>query len=250
MISPTPPAENRRSILHPEYVYPRSLNPYWTSLKGIDRHVYMDNATESHPGEWKRLLQDMTGRAPEALHVEVGCNGGHVVLEWADRRKEDGYIGLDWKFKQIYRGYEKAEKRGIKNLIFLRAHAVRIERMFAPGEIDHLYLFFPDPWPKKSQWKNRLFTTAWLKRAASLIRTGGTFEIRTDHSGYFQWMQEELGLAPGLFEVTESTIDHYETHPNPGALQIPEVTLFEKLFIQDGIKIKRMLLRRIDVVQA
>ena len=242
---PSVQENSKLPIQHPDYRYPSSLNPYWTSLKGIDQQVYIDNTTEEHAGEWKKLIGNVSGSTPKTLHVEIGCNGGHVVLEWAAARPHDGFIGLDWKFKQIYRGYEKGAKRGLKNLFFLRAHAIRIERMFGVGEIDHLYLLFPDPWPKKAQWKNRLFTAEWLRQVARLIRPSGTFEIRTDHAGYFEWMLVEFAKMSDLFEAVETSKDLYAGHPNPQSLKIPEVTLFERLFIADGIKINKLLLKRI-----
>ncbi len=225
-------------LQHPEYRYPPSRNPYSEKLKQAPGVVLSDNETEARRGNWKNE------RAESLLHVEIGCNAGHVVTEWAARDPKDLFIGIDWKFKAIYRAFEKALKKKLSNLHLLRAHADRLPFMFGKGEIDRLYLFFPDPWPKKSQLKNRYFTEAKLRMIAELMPVGGLFEIKTDHPGYFEWMKEHAARTADLWEVLALTHDLHSGHPNPGQLTYPEVTCFEKLFIKDGIKIHRMVLKR------
>jgi tRNA (guanine-N7-)-methyltransferase len=241
---PTPSA-NRLPVQHPDYLYTNSKNPYWTKLKEFADRVFSDNGTEIHRGHWRDLFR----QTPKELHVEIGCNAGHVVLEWAAKSPENGYIGIDWKFKPIFWGIEKALKRGVPNLLFFRAHAERLPFMFGEGEIDFLYLFFPDPWPRKKQWKNRFVSAETLARVAPTLKKGGVFHIKTDHASYFEWMVEALAESERefgkLWEIVEETRDLHADHPNPELLQIPDVTLFERLFIKDGIKINSLKLRRI-----
>ncbi|MFN7683904.1 MAG: tRNA (guanosine(46)-N7)-methyltransferase TrmB [Oligoflexia bacterium] len=226
-------------LQHPEYRYPPSRNPYSEKLKQAPGVVLSDNETETRRGHWKK-------EKPGALlHVEIGCNAGHVVTEWAARDPENLFIGIDWKFKAIYRGFEKSLKKNLSNLHLLRAHADRLPFIFGPCEIDRLYLFFPDPWPKKSQLKNRYFTESKLKMIAELMPKGGTFEIKTDHPGYFEWMLDHVSRVPEKWKLSSKTKDLHSNHPNPTELTYPEVTCFEKLFIRDGIKIHQMILTRI-----
>jgi tRNA (guanine-N7-)-methyltransferase len=228
---------------HPEYRYPPSRNPYASrlALEYGDREAYVDDRTESRRGGWREAFPP---EARRELHVEIGCNGGHVLLEWAARRPEAAWVGVDWKFKQIHRGAEKARKRGLKNVRFFRAHAERLPFMFGPGEIDHLYLFFPDPWAKLSQQKNRFLTAARLRELAGIVRPGGAFHIRTDHPGYFEWMEAAVAAIPELWEVEYRTADLHAGNPDAGKLQCPDVTLFERIFIREGKPIHALRLRR------
>ena len=228
-------------IQHPEYRYLDSRNPYWNKIREAQGFVLSNNETELHQGRWRSLFV-APGRQ---LHVEIGCNAGHVLVEWAARCPEDRYIGIDWKFKAIFRGFEKAQKKKLTNVAFLRAHAERIQYMFAPTEIDHLYLFFPDPWAKKSQWKNRYITAESLRVLAGLVKPGGGFHIKTDHPGYFKWMEDAVAKVPESWEVVSRTEDLHLGHPDPRSLDLPEVTIFEKLFIKDGLAINEMRLRRV-----
>jgi tRNA (guanine-N7-)-methyltransferase len=239
------PSANRLPLSHPDYRYTESRNPYWEKIKQYKGRIFSDNDTEQHSGHWREKFAN----APNELHVEIGCNAGHVTLDWAAQNPKRGYIGLDWKFKPIFWGMEKASKRKIENVLFFRAHAERLPFMFGPEEIDGLYLYFPDPWPRKKQWKNRSLTSKALIQIAPLMKKDGIFHIKTDHAGYFEWMLEHLEIAlkeaGPIWEVTEKTTDLHEKNPDPKKLNIPDVTLFEKLFIKDGIKINSLKLRKL-----
>lgn len=249
--STAPKQSSRLAIFDPKYRYPASFNPYWKKVGEFKGRIFNDHGTEDFLGKWREQFPDSVSKGDislsirRPLHVEIGCNGGHVILEWAARAPLDAYIGIDWKFKQIYRGAEKAQKRSINNLLFFRAHAERLQFMFAPGEIDHLYLYFPDPWPKKSQVKNRFINPDRLRLIAGLVRPGGTFHIKTDHAEYFEWMEAAVSKVQDLWRVSEITRNLHATHPSPQSLTIPEVTLFEKLFIKDQIPIKSITLSRL-----
>ena len=231
---------SRCPIDHPEYHYPPSRNPYWFKLNDLQKHVYLDNQTEEHGGIWRAQFEPSEEGLSRALHVEVGCNAGHVIVEWAKAHPGDAYIGVDWKFKPIFRGAEKSSRRSLQNLLFFRAHAERIQYMFGPQEIDYLYLFFPDPWSKKSQWKNRLITAERLLQIVKVMKPSGIFHIKTDHPGYFKWILEALNEVSHVWNILELSHDLYHDHPAPETLQIPEVTLFEKLFIKDKIPIQSL----------
>ena len=220
-------------IQHPEFRYAPSRNPYAEKLKQSPGIVYSDHEPEERRGQWKK-------HPGEKLHVEIGCNAGHVVVEWAARQPNERFIGIDWKFKAIHRAFEKALKKDLKNIHLIRAHADRLPYMFAPGEIDYLYLFFPDPWAKKSQLKNRFITDSKLKTIHELMAPGGGFQIKTDHAGYFDWMEEHVSRVSDYWDVSFRTRDLHAGNPNAGSLTFPEVTCFERLFIKDALPIHRL----------
>jgi tRNA (guanine-N7-)-methyltransferase len=239
------PSANRLPVHHPDYRYPASRNPYWARLQKHPGRVFSDAETELHRGRWREQMPDAKPAHGRELHVEVGCNAAHVTVEWAARNPAHAYVGVDWKYKPIFWGLEKALKRGLGNLLLFRAHAERLPFMFGPGEIDFLYLYFPDPWPKKRQWKNRFLTAQSLRAIAPAVRPGGIFHIKTDHPGYFEWMEAAIRETPDCWKVLETTRDLHAGHPDPKRLAIPEVTLFERLFIRDGIPIQSVKLVRI-----
>ena len=57
-------------------------------------------------------------------------------------------------------------------------------------------------------------------------------------------MEKSVSQVPELWEVAERSVDLHAGHPAPGTLRIPEVTLFERLFIRDGLPIHLLDLKR------
>ncbi len=227
-------------VHHPDYRYSVSKNPYWEKLQGLSNRVYCDHQTEAFHG---RCLELFPQAARGKLTVEVGCNAGHVIVESAFQNPGESFIGIDWKFKPIYRGAEKASKRGLQNLGFFRAHAERLPFMFGNGEIDRLNFYFPDPWPKKAQIKNRFFNSERLRLIAPLMKPGGLFHIKTDHRGYFEWMIQAIQENLNLWEILSVSENLHRDDPAPHLLDFPDVTLFEKLFIRDQIPIHEIKLQ-------
>lgn len=237
------PAPSRVPVPHPDYAYPPSKNPYSRKVKDFPGLVYSDHETEGLTGRWRDSFPESLRADPALeLDVELGCNGGHVILEWGRAKPGRAFIGLDWKFKPIHRAAEKSLKKGLGNVKFLRAHAERLRFIFGEGEIDRLFLFFPDPWPRKSQWKNRFVRPERLEDAWRILKPDGLFHIKTDHPGYFDWIEESLAQVPGLFRVAERTRDLHAGNPGARDLVIPEVTLFERLFIRSGAPIHSLKL--------
>ncbi len=240
-----------RSVSSPEFRYAPSKNIYWEKLKnlpeGLRGLAYTDHDTEAHRGEWRKHFPVSSSKASVSgipLHVEIGCNAGHVCLEWARQNPNALYIGIDWKFKQIYRLAEKSQKFEVRNLLAFRANADRLPFMFTEGEIDFLHMFFPDPWPKKAQKKNRTADREWLLSVAPLLSETGIFHLKTDHAEYFEFILENLHSLGDTFEIIEMTRDLHAGNPNAKLLTIPAVTLFERLFIKDGLPIHSVKVRR------
>lgn len=216
--------------------YATSANPYADRLK--QAHVLANEETEQWAGKWRERL----GLSQQVeLHAELGCNAGHVIREWAKARPECGFIGIDWKYKQVFRGFDKGQKASLHNLTFLRAKAQRLEHVFAPGELTSLSVFFPDPWPKKRHHKHRYLRADWMTAVHSRIQPGGLLHIKTDHRGYFDEMVEAVQNTPWTLELL--SYDLHANHPDPSLLKIPDVTLFERLFIDKGLPIHALKLR-------
>lgn len=225
-------------VSHPQYRYPDSLNPYWKKLNEFEGRIFSDHAAEQHLGKWAQLHPNQDAK----IHLEIGCNAGHVTLEWAKRDPGSLYLGMDWKFKAIYRAAEKAKKRNLENLRWIRGHAERLSFLFGPGELDSISVFFPDPWPKKGHWKHRWIKSESLLEMRRLLKKDGVLHIKTDHPGYFEWILTALEGQNEEWQVTELTRDLHANHPNPTLLSIPEITLFEGLFIKDQIPIHSLKL--------
>jgi tRNA (guanine-N7-)-methyltransferase len=60
------------------------------------------------------------------------------------------------------------------------------------GQLDRLFLMFPDPWPKARHAKRRFVNPALLSLVARVLRPGGTWRIATDDPTYQAWTAEVM----------------------------------------------------------
>lgn len=214
-------------------------NPYHDKLSEFDEFVLRDNAAEENVGLWNK---NIFGREGE-LCVEIGSGYGHFMLDYCEKNPSVNFIGMDFRFKRSYNLAKKLSKHPFRNFRYLRARGERIEFMFQENEVDKLFYFFPDPWPKKRHFKKRLFTPLFIKAAHKVLRDSGELYIKTDHDGYAQWMSDFIHTDETLelFDVTLKTFNMYAEAPDHFLAGFQ--TKFEKIFIAKDIPIKAFVLK-------
>ena len=75
----------------------------------------------------------------------------------------------------------RAGRRGLTNLRVVRMDArPLIHLMSAPQSLSACHIYFPDPWPKERQVKNRLFTSLLAQGLARVLRPTAPLFIATD----------------------------------------------------------------------
>ncbi len=172
-------------------------------------------------GKWRSLFEQRGLSARAELILEIGSSNGKYLNSIAEKNPNRNFIGMDWKYKQVYKSFQDAHKKKLKNTSFLRADASDLDQTFAPGEIDEVWIFFPDPWPKFKQQKNRLLSEAFFLILAKL----GVKRIciKTDHPGYFQWILahwgKEILLNNASHPPTELGANKLDNHAKQTALR-------------------------------
>jgi tRNA (guanine-N7-)-methyltransferase len=136
--------------------------------------------------------------AGEGLRVELGSGSGNFLLELARQHPHEHVLGFELRYKRLVKSARKLENAGLSRAWVLRDQAERFTDYFEPGTIDALYLHFPDPWPRPSQWKKRLVNGGFLRDVERMLRLGGLFQLKTDHSGYFLHVLRTCEDLPSL----------------------------------------------------
>lgn len=234
---PTPVGAERPSWFDPYYEERRYARPnmYREQLHArFPGIVVPPREAEARAGRWKRHFADARGGGPaRPLHVEIGCGLGEFIAAWAVQEPHVDRLGLELKFKRVWKTAEKIERAGAAD----RVRLVRYDADFLPlivgaGEIDHLYAFHPDPWPKDRHHKHRLFSPAYLDQLRPRLAPGAGIEIKTDHADYFTVIHD-LFRAADDFETVFATAD---LHGSERAGRFPP-TVFERGFVAQGVPI-------------
>ena len=126
--------------------------------------------------------------------LELGCGKGEYTVALAERDPQRNYIGIDIKGARMWRGAKTATERGMANVGFLRTRIEFINSLFAEGEIDELWITFPDPQLKTRRAKKRLTSPLFLEYYARLLRPDGMINLKTDSKHLYAYTNEEISF--------------------------------------------------------
>ena len=146
---------------------------------------------------------------------------------------DKNFLGIDIKGARIWRGAKEANNNNISNVGFLRTRIEMIESFFAPGEVDEIWITFPDPQIKKRRNKKRLTGARFLNSYRKFLRPGGLVHLKTDSAELFEYTAKLLKINKIDPEVL--TGDLYSAKMPDTLLQIK--THYEQLFLNEGKKI-------------
>src|SRR5690606_6848833 len=107
------------------------------------------------------------------------------------RFPDRNFIGVDIKGERIWKGSTWAVEAGLTNVAFLRTQILMIQNFFSPGEIDEIWLTFPDPRPRKRDIKRRLTSPRFMAIYKELLKPGSYVRLKTDNTGLYEYTLEE-----------------------------------------------------------
>ena len=200
-------------------------------MKNLDSRMeatsaYRIDSPAEYKGKWRSLKPNCT-----TLWVEVGCGKGKFTAETAEANPDVLLIAVERCREAMVVAMEKARNMGLKNVFFIDMDVANIEEIFALGEIDRLFINFPDPWPRKKNAKRRLTHRGFLDKYCRTVKAGGEIHFKTDNAPLFEYSLEEFA-ACGL-QVNNLTRNLHEN----GIVGI--MTGYEEKFYALGTPINR-----------
>ena len=162
--------------------------------------------------------------------LELACGKGEYTVNLGRLFPQKNFIGIDYKGNRIWRGAKTALEDEVSNVGFLRIQIETLLDYFDSGEIDEIWITFPDPQPQISREKKRLTSPRFLEKYRQILKSGGFINLKTDNDGLHTYTVEKIdehGLK--LFVKTE---DLYHSEYADEVLSIK--TYYEKKYLQDN----------------
>ncbi|MDR3133607.1 MAG: tRNA (guanosine(46)-N7)-methyltransferase TrmB [Prevotellaceae bacterium] len=178
-------------------------------------------------GRWREAFF----KNPHPVILELGCGRGEYTVELARRYPAKNFIGIDRKGARLWRGAKTATGEQLPNVAFIRTRIDFITSFFAPGEVDEIWITFPDPQPVRP--RKRLTGGRFLARYAQFLKTGGNIHLKTDSQMLHEYTKaiiQHNGLP-----LLEANSDIYGTARADDILSIR--THYEELFLQQRLPI-------------
>ena len=160
------------------------------------------------------------------LELEIGCGNGRFLATRAERNPDVQYIGIERMLGRVRKLERKATVRHMDNIRILRLEAFySLYYLFPAHRLRTVYVFFPDPWPKRHHHSHRLFSPIFLDALWERLEIGGAIQIATDHLPYFEEIKERFAADPRYQPIPAMERD------------AEEQTDFEMLFRGQGLPI-------------
>ena len=161
------------------------------------------------------------------LTLELACGRGEYTLDLARRYPDRNFIGVDIKGARIWQGAGIALKEELSNAAFLRTNIELMAPFFEAGEIDEIWITFPDPFLKEKKAKRRLTSSFFLSIYRKFLKKGGTLHLKTDEPNLYEftletltedkeakilYQNDDIYSAPLLFEELETKTYYEKMH--------------------------------------
>lgn len=126
------------------------------------------------------------------LLVEIGFGMGQALANFAESQSDWNCLGVDVYRPGIGSLVRECETRSLLNIRIVEGEGLTTIERFPLDAIDMLWVFFPDPWPKRRHFKRRLINSPFLKVVATKLRIGGKIYVATDWEPYAEVIQDAL----------------------------------------------------------
>lgn len=141
-------------------------------------------------GKWKDHFKN-----DHPLTLELACGKGEYTVGLAALYPNRNFMGVDLKGNRIWVGAKKALQNQLTNVAFLRTHIDKITDYFEKGEVNEIWITFPDPQLRIAHAKKRLTHPKYLRHYQKILKPGGKIHLKTD--------------SPDLYAFTMLVIEMY-----------------------------------------
>ena len=172
------------------------------------------------------------------IHVELGCGKGKFLRENAIKNPHINYFGFEKSVKVAYRCAKSAFENDPPNYYIVYSNGNILKEVFDAGSIDRIYLNFSDPWPKPSHYKRRLTHKNFLDVYKIVLSKNGEIHMKTDNNDLFEYSLEQFEKDNWEFKMVTRDL-HNSIHKEDNIM-----TEYEERFVNEGIKINKLIVRR------
>ena len=189
-------------------------------------NVLQLDAGKAYKGQWSESF--FKNNHPVVL--ELACGKGEYTVNLAQMFPDKNFIGIDYKGNRIWRGAKTALEDGVNNVAFLRMQIENLVDYFAPGEVDEVWITFPDPQPQLSREKKRLTSPRFLNMYQIVLKPGGAINLKTDNDGLYEYTADKIKELNLQQHINTANLYHSEFANEVLSIK----TYYEKKYLKDN----------------
>lgn len=145
--------------------------------------------------------------APQTLRLEIGFGGAEHMIAQALAHPDCGFIGADGFLNAIGKALVAVEDNDLANIRLHHGDASELLDWLPDAAFTRIDLLYPDPWPKRRNWKRRFIQDESLVRLARLLKPGGELRFATDIASYVTYALARVMRSKDFIWTAESADD-------------------------------------------
>lgn len=149
---------------------------------------------------------------PSAVHLEIGFGTGEHVAAMAVAHPADIFLAAEPYMAGVATLIKNLQANNLLNIRVYPADGLALLMALTSNSVDHAYVLFPDPWPKKRHHERRFIQPETLDEFVRVLRPGGTLLLGSDDPGMVDWMLSHAVAHPA-FSWTARCAADWQTPP-------------------------------------
>jgi tRNA (guanine-N7-)-methyltransferase len=144
---------------------------------------------------------------PQTLRLEIGFGGAEHMIAQALAHTDCGFIGADGFLNAIGKALVAVEDNDLTNIRLHHGDASELLDWLPDAAFTRIDLLYPDPWPKRRNWKRRFIQDESLVRLARLLKPGGELRFATDIASYVTYALARVMRSNDFIWTAEAADD-------------------------------------------
>lgn len=124
------------------------------------------------------------------LLVEIGFGNGDVLARFASENPLWSCIGVEVFRPGIGGLIRRCQADELKNVLIAETDGLTLLEALPDSSIGLMFVFFPDPWPKKRHHRRRLVNEEFVETASRKLKVDGSVCLATDWEHYADQMRK------------------------------------------------------------
>lgn len=196
-------------------------------LENFSNFVTTEKLDSSRAGNWHKIFGNNN-----PIYVELGTGKGDFISQLAELNPQINFIGLEMAMEVVLKAARKIAEKNLPNVKLIVFDINHVGEIFAPNELDRIYINFCDPWHKNRHAKRRLTYIKFLEMYKKILKPNAEIHFKTDNRPLFDFSLEQFRAAN--LQVRDISYDLHADEP-PDNIR----TEYENKFSALGIPINR-----------
>ena len=197
----------------------KKANPTWDLIFRMNNEKFF-TAPEENQHFFPSVVESKLLQGFNTFEIEVGPGSGKFLLQVSETNPKTLYLGIEYAEKFIKVCRDEVREKNLNNVLLLNADAKLFFQKSLPDAcIEVVHVYFPDPWPKKSQNKRRFLSPSGLQDVARVLKPKGFLYFATDFPTYAEAVSEDAKACADLKLVSAKTIANGEDAYTPAGFK-------------------------------